>query len=160
MMMAVRSKPSVTGAAFCGAVMDITMEADRQTRVKLRYQLRLFSSIADGSDLIARCLRPCTHGVRGLNFVWGGTKDLQDHINYEKLVSLSGISEYWGIVGCDAVSRRFETPSFSETAGTIQINGTTLRPRRPGRQYRRISCVLLRLTSSSAWYKARCDAEL
>jgi len=63
-----------------------------------------------------------------LNFVWG-TKDVQNHINYEILGSISGISEYSYFVGCDAVSRRFETPRtskleavpFSETAGTIQI---------------------------------------
>jgi len=42
MMMVVQRKPSETRTAFCGAVMNMKMEADRQTRGKLHYQLRLF----------------------------------------------------------------------------------------------------------------------
>jgi len=42
MLLVIQRKPSETRTAFCGAVVNITMEADRQTRGKLRYQLRLF----------------------------------------------------------------------------------------------------------------------
>ena len=42
MLMVVQRKPGETRTAFCGTVMDITLEADKQTKGKLHYQLRLF----------------------------------------------------------------------------------------------------------------------
>jgi hypothetical protein len=41
--MVVQSKPGETRTAFCGTVMNITLEADKQMKGKLRYQLRVFN---------------------------------------------------------------------------------------------------------------------
>jgi hypothetical protein len=99
----VERKPGETRTAFCATVMNITLEADKQTKGK-SYSAP-HSSNADGSGRVARRLRSCTLAQlhtrnAGLNFVWG-TEDVQNHISYEILGSLSSISECSCSVACD-----------------------------------------------------------
>jgi hypothetical protein len=94
-MLMVERKPGETGTAFCGTVMNITLEAEKQTKGKLLYQLRVFhvTPTAAAVQQDACGLAHLHTRSAGLNFVWG-TKDVQNHVSYEILGALSGISEY------------------------------------------------------------------
>jgi hypothetical protein len=67
MLSVVQRKPGETRTAVCGAVMDITLEAYKQTKGKLRYQLHLFHVTPTAASVYSTrpaVLHTCTHGMR------------------------------------------------------------------------------------------------